>query len=133
MLTTALVKAGLRGEPLKMTAAEQTREFNYVEDVVRGFVLAAKTPAADGEIVNLGCGEEVQIAEFAKLMMELFEGRLHVELGALPYRPGETWHFYCSNEKARRLLGYAPRVGLREGLERTIEWYRAHPDIVDAL
>ena len=133
MLTTMLVKAGLRGESLKMTPAEQTREFNYVEDIVDGFVLAAQAPAAEGEIINIGCGEEVQIAEFARLMMDLFEGQLNVELGALPYRPGETWHFYCSNEKARRLLGYAPKVGLREGLQRTIEWYRAHPEVVDAL
>ncbi|MEO1230601.1 MAG: NAD-dependent epimerase/dehydratase family protein [Myxococcota bacterium] len=133
MLTTLLIKKGLAGESLPMTPAEQTREFNYVEDIVAGFVQAAESPAADGEIINLGCGEEVQIAEFAKLMMELFDGKLKVELGALPYRPGETWHFYCSNEKAKRLLGYKPQVSLREGLERTIEWYRARPEIVEAI
>lgn len=133
MLTTLLVKAGLHGETLQMTPAEQTREFNYVEDIIEGFIQAAATPAADGEIINIGCGEEVKIADFAKLMMELFGGSLKVELGALPYRPGETWHFYCSNEKARRILGYNPRVSLRQGLERTIEWYRAHPKIVEAL
>ena len=133
MLTTMLIKAGINGESLQMTPAEQTREFNYVEDIVDGFVLAAQTPAADGEIINIGCGEEVKIADFARLMMELFKGRLNVEIGALPYRAGETWHFYCSNEKARNLLGYAPKVGLREGLERTIEWYQAHPEVVNAL
>lgn len=133
MLTTMLIKAGLRGETVPMTPAEQTREFNYVEDIVEGFVLAAESPAADGEIINIGCGQEVKIADFARMMMDIFQGSLKVEIGALPYRPGETWHFYCSNEKARRLLGYEPEVTLRDGLERTVEWYRAHPEVVDAL
>lgn len=133
MLTTMLIKKGIEGGSLDMTPAEQTRELNYVEDIVSGFVSAAKTPEADGEIINIGCGEEVKIADVAKMMMELFEGSLQVNLGALPYRAGETWHFYCSNEKAKRLLGYAPKVGLREGLERTIAWYREHPEVVEAL
>lgn len=133
MLTTMLIKMGIEGGSLDMTPAEQTREFNYVEDIVEGFMLAAQTPEADGEIINIGCGEEIQIAEFARLMMELFDGKLQVNIGAKAYRPGETWHFYCSNEKAKRLLGYAPKVGLREGLEKTIAWYRAHPEVVKAL
>ncbi len=133
MLTTMLIAAGLRGETLQMTPAEQTREFNFVEDIIEGFFLAAVRAEAVGEVINIGCGEEVKIADFARLMMELFEGRLTVEIGALPYRAGETWHFYSSNEKARRLLGYAPRISLRDGLERTIEWYRAHPEVVEKL
>ncbi|MBX2811304.1 MAG: NAD-dependent epimerase/dehydratase family protein [Myxococcales bacterium] len=133
MLTTMLIKAGLKGESLEMTSAEQTREFNYVDDVVEGFIQAAQTPAADGQIINIGCGDEVKIADMARLVMELFDGQLRVELGALPYRPGETWHFYCSNKKAQELLGYTPKVSLREGLTRTIDWYRAHPEVVEAL
>ena len=133
MLTTLLIRAGLNKEVLPMTAAEQTREFNYVEDIVDGLVRAAQTPAADGEIINLGCGEEIQIAEMARLMMELFGGDLKVQIGALPYRPGETWHFFCDNTKARTLLGYHPKVSLREGLERTIEWYRRHPETLSSL
>ena len=133
MLTTMLIAKGIRGETLQMTPAEQTREFNYVDDIVEGFIQAALCPQADGEIINIGCGEEVQIRQFAELMMELFEGSLKVELGALPYRPGETWHFYCSNEKAKRLLNYSPKVNLREGLIKTIEWYRAHPEVVELL
>ncbi len=133
MLTTSLIKSGLAGETLEMTPCEQTREFNYVEDIVEGFILASKHPEADGEIINIGCGEEIQLRKFVEMVSELLDGKLKVEFGALPYRPGETWHFYCSNEKAKKLLGYEPKVDLREGLRRTIEWYRQHPEILENL
>jgi nucleoside-diphosphate-sugar epimerase len=49
---------------------------------------------------------------------------VRAELGKLPYRPGETWEFYCDNTRARQLLGWSPRMRLEDGLRRTIAWYR---------
>jgi nucleoside-diphosphate-sugar epimerase len=49
---------------------------------------------------------------------------IKLEIDALPYRPGETMHFYCSNEKARKILGWGPNVPLEAGLKRTIDWYK---------
>ncbi|MTV24577.1 NAD-dependent epimerase/dehydratase family protein [Nitriliruptoraceae bacterium ZYF776] len=127
-----IIVRALRGQTLKMTAGKQTREFNYVTDLVDGFLLAAVVPDLEGELLNLGCGEEVSMADLATTILELMGDPIEAQLGALPDRPIEIWRMYCDSTKARELLGWAPRHSLRDGLEATIAWYRqeleAHPD-----
>jgi nucleoside-diphosphate-sugar epimerase len=96
-----------------------------VDDIVAGMLLAGEAEKAQGAIVNLGCGEPRRIRDVAALVLELMGNPVRARFGELPYRPGETWEFYCSNERARTLLGWAPRVPLEDGLRRTIAWYRA--------
>lgn len=132
MLITDIIRAGLHKTELKLTACEQTREFNYVTDIARGFLLAGTSEGVEGEIINIGCGEEVTLRHFVEKVLELMGNPVEPEFGALPYRPGETMHFYCSNEKAKRVLGYEPQVSLEEGLARTVEWYRNNPDVLKA-
>jgi len=121
----ALIHSALAGRDFPMTAGEQTREFNYVDDIVAGMVRAADAPGADGQIINLGCGEPRRIRDVASLVLDLMGNPVRAEFGKLPYRGGETWEFYCSNARAVALLDYRPQVGLEEGLRRTIAWYRA--------
>ncbi len=114
----------LRGNPIRTTKGEQTREFNFVTDVVDGLISAA---VHDGRIegpVNLACGEEVAITDLVRKIADLTETASTVEIGALPYRPTEVWRMYADSNRARKLLGWAPKVGLEEGLARTIEWFR---------
>jgi nucleoside-diphosphate-sugar epimerase len=120
----ALISSALDGRDFPMTGGEQTREFNFVDDIVAGLLLAMAAPGAVGQIVNLGCGEPRRIRDVAARVLELMGDPVRAEFGKLPYRPGETWQFYCSNERARALLGWSPRVPLDEGLRRTIAWYR---------
>jgi nucleoside-diphosphate-sugar epimerase len=121
----ALIQSALDGRDFPMTGGEQTREFNYVDDIVDGMLRAGEAPGVEGQILNLGCAEPRRIRDVAGLVLDLMGNPIRAEVGKLPYRPGETWEFYCSNERARTLLGYAPRVGLEDGLQRTIAWYRA--------
>ena len=118
------IGAALRGEVFPMTGGAQGRELNYVDDIVEGFVRAATTPAALGELINVGNGVQYRMREVAELIFGLVGGPGRAAIGALPYRPVESWDFYCENSKARRLLGWEPKTGLEEGLRRTIEWYR---------
>lgn len=120
----ALIASALAGHDFPMTAGEQTREFNYVEDIVSGMLLAGEAPGVEGLVVNIGCAEPRRIRDVASLVLELMGNPVRAAFGALPYRPGETWEFYCDNERARALLGYRPQVTLEEGLRRTIAWYR---------
>lgn len=120
----ALITSALAGRDFPMTAGEQTREFNHVDDIVAGMLLAGEAEKADGAIVNLGCGEPRRIRDVAALVLELMGNPVRARFGDLPYRAGETWKFYCSNARARSLLGWSPRVGLEAGLTRTIAWYR---------
>lgn len=127
-----IILRGLRGEPLRMTTGTQTREFNYVEDLVDGFLAAATVPGVEGELINLGNGQEVSIADLARTLLEVMDDPIEPELGALPDRPVEIWRMYADPTKARELLGWDPEHDLREGLRKTVDWYRneleRHPD-----
>ncbi len=124
MLIPSLVKNALNGKSFKMTKGEQTRQFSYIDDVVEGFILAGTTPEAIGEVINLGSGAEYRIKDVAKMILNLMGNPIKLEIGALPYRPGETMHFYCSNEKAKKILGWRPNIPLKVGLKRTIDWHK---------
>ena len=126
MLIPSLIKKALKGEALEITEGEQTREFNYVDDIVDGFIKAAIIPGAIGEIINIGNGLEYKIRGVVELILKLMNSRLKPKVGALAYRPGETWHFYCDNTKAKEILGWKPKVSLEDGLKMTINWSQKH-------
>jgi len=124
MLIPHTIVSALRGKSFKMTGGKQTREFNYISDIVNGFILAATAPDTIGRIINIGNGIEYPVRRVVEKILRIMNSDIRPEIGAIPYRAGETWHFYCDNERARRLLGWSPRVSLDEGLEKTISWYR---------
>jgi nucleoside-diphosphate-sugar epimerase len=120
-----IIVSALRGVDIKMTEGRQTREFNFVEDLAEGFLLAGLAGAdANGQVINLGCGEEHSMREMAETILGLMGAPVKAEFGALPYRPTEIWHMFSDNTKARELLGWTPRHSLSEGLAKTIDWYR---------
>ncbi len=121
----------LRGEPVSIHGdGMQTRTFAYVSDVVQGIVQATLTDAADGEILNIGGREEITILGLARLIHRLCRTGRPLEVNLVPYssfngRPYEDVRRRVPDlSKAQRVLGYAPRVGLEEGLSRTIVWQR---------
>ncbi|MGD0794310.1 MAG: SDR family NAD(P)-dependent oxidoreductase [Dehalococcoidales bacterium] len=126
MLIPSLIQQTLRSEAFEMTGGEQTREFNYIDDIVDGFVRASVTPGAIGEIINIGNGLEHKVKDVVEAVLSLMNSSVKPKIGALNYRPGEAWHFYCDNTKARRILGWEPRVNLGDGLKKTIDWYREY-------
>jgi UDP-glucose 4-epimerase len=126
-----IIARALRGEELKMTQGAQTREFNYVDDLVDGFIRAAVTPGIEGELFNLGCGEEVSMRDLALTVLALMGDPIKPQFGALPDRPTEIWRMYCDGTKAREVLSWSPQHTLADGLEKTIAWYTeqaAKPD-----
>lgn len=126
------ILAGLLKREFRMTPGEQTREFNYVSDIVEGYLQVARHPDVAGHILNLGNGHEIQIREVVRLIFDLMGNPIEPQIGALPYRPGETWHFYSDPRKAQQLIEWHPVVSLEEGLRRTIAWYERHLDRVVA-
>jgi GDP-L-fucose synthase len=117
----------------KMAAGEQrvtlwgdgtpTREFLYVEDAARGIALAGEQ--YDGrDPVNLGSGDEISIGDLAELVAELtgFEGEIEWD----ETKPNGQPRRQLDVTRARELFGFEAATPLREGLERTIEWYRAN-------
>ena len=116
--------AALEDKPFQMTGGEQTRELNYVSDIVSGFIKASVTKIAIGEIINIGNGIEYQLKDVVRKIFSIIGNSSQPLIGALPYRPGEAWHFYCDNSKAKKLLHWKPEIDLDTGLKMTIEWYQ---------
>ncbi len=124
-LIPEVVVRALRGEEIELTAGRQTREPTYVDDLVEGVVAAACTPAAAGEVLNLGSGEEVEVRAIVEQILQVVGAPASAaHFGALPDRPGAVPRMASDSSRARSLLGWAPKVSLRDGLERTVAWYR---------
>ena len=103
-----------------------TREFLFVEDAAEAFVLAAERYDGD-EPVNVGAGKEISIRELAELVAELtgFTGEIRWDESMPNGQPRRS----LDATRARELFGFEARTPLREGLERTIAWYRAQAPV----
>ena len=113
----------LRGKPPVIYGdGTQSRDFTYVENVVQANLLAAEAPALGGEVVNVGCGQAVDLNH----MVADFNAVLGTDLEPVyePTRAGDVMHSLADIKAARDLLGYEPRVPFAEGLRQTIDWYR---------
>ena len=116
----------LAEKPIRVTEGKQTREFNYIDDVIDGFTSAARVKAAVGKVMNLGSSEEISVRDLVLKIVELTKSKSKVAFGALPYRPTEIWRMFCDNTKAKEILDWTPKIGLEEGLRRTVLWFQKH-------
>jgi len=105
---------------------EQSRDFTEVENVVEANVLAAHAEGAAGEVVNVGCGGRVSLLDIVG-KLELLVGR-RIRRRFTEARAGDVRNSEADIAKARRVLGYVPKVEFDEGLRRTVEYFRGqHP------
>jgi UDP-glucose 4-epimerase len=113
------------GELLIFGDGTQRRDFTYVDDAVEAFLLAGATPAADGEIFNLGGDPPVSLTELAELLVEV-AGAGSFRLVSFPEerRSIDIGDYFADDSKIRERLGWEPAVPLREGLARSLEYYR---------
>jgi nucleoside-diphosphate-sugar epimerase len=106
---------------------EQTRDFTYVANVVDG-VLRACTADASGQVINVATGGRISINQLFRTMRDLLGAP--VEATHIEPRAGDVRDSQADITRAREVLGYAPLVSFEEGLQRTLEWYRAHRDAI---
>ncbi|QFY90678.1 NAD-dependent epimerase/dehydratase family protein [Magnetovirga frankeli] len=117
----------LEGKPFEVWGGEQLRDFNYVGDVVDAFLAAALDPTAWGRVFNLGSSEVVSLAELARLLVEVNGGGEYVVREFPPDRKKiDIGDYYTDFALIRRELGWEPRISLREGLQHTLDYFRAH-------
>lgn len=105
----------------------QTRDFCYVENVVQANLLAADVPEAAGTTLNIGSGIAVTLLDLVDQLNAVLGTRLEPEF--LPERTGDIRDSRADISRAARLLGYTPRIDLREGLRRTAEFFRRHSSV----
>lgn len=96
------------------------RDFTYITDAVEGTILVGEK-ASGSEIFNLGFGRPVSVLRVAELMMEALGRKVQVIKKEL--KPHETLISYSSNEKARKLLGWTPKVDIEEMVKRYVKWF----------
>ncbi len=125
-LVPSAILSALEDRDLPMTEGLQLRELTYVGDVVDGFVRAAAAPAAAGEAVNLGSGEEHRVIDIVTEIYRRVGSRGRPRPGAIPTRPNEMQRFAADTAKADRLLGWRASTDLGTGLDHTIRWSRTH-------
>ena len=101
---------------------EQSRDFTYVENVVNANILAAERPIEGAPLINIAYGERTTLNQIIKILNELTGQKLAADYE--PERAGDVRHSHADVTLAGKLIGYEPMVNLREGLKRTLEWYR---------
>lgn len=111
---------------IKLGDVSPTRDFNYVHDTCRGFLLLANSDAAVGETVNIGSNYEISVGNTLNLIKEIMGSDVAFITDNQRIRPekSEVFRLWCDNTKIKNLTGFEPEFSIREGLEKTIEWFR---------
>jgi NAD dependent epimerase/dehydratase len=123
-----IISQGLDGDTIRLGLVTPRRDLNYVKDTVAGFIKIAESPAAIGEVINVGSGTAISIKELADRIIGLLGGNKQVIHDEVRVRPpaSEVMELLCDNRKAQALMGWQPRVSLEEGLQETIKFIRDH-------
>ena len=120
------IRLAIDGKTIQLFGGgEQQRDFNYVDDVVGAFLLAAANDAADGEAFNVGSGRAVSLREAAELVVRV-AGRGKVEVIEFPpeKKQIEIGNYCADCRKIKRAVGWEARTPLEEGVARTVEFFR---------
>jgi UDP-glucose 4-epimerase len=120
----SLIRACLAGSPFEMSAGSQTRDLIYVDDVIEACVRAGTAPGIDGQVINVGSGQEHRIRDIAERVVRLTGGRTALRIGVVTPRGPDLERLVCDPSRAARLLDWQADTLLEEGLTRTIAWHR---------
>jgi UDP-glucose 4-epimerase len=117
------ISCALEGKPYPVDGdGEQSRDFTFVENIVRANIAAADAALEGAALMNVAMGTRVTLNQIIAMLNEITGQKLPAQHG--PDRAGDVKHSQANIERAKELLDYAPTVDLREGLRRTLEWYK---------
>jgi len=112
---------------IKLGDVSPTRDFNYVEDTCRGFLALAESDQTIGQTVNIGSNFEISVGDTLNIIKELMDSDVQFITDEQRIRPGksEVFRLWCDNTQIEMLTGFKTQVDIREGLQRTIDWFTA--------
>jgi len=116
-------------ETIELGSTTPTRDFNFVEDTVHGFLMAMLPEKILGQVINLGSGYEVSVGDTARLIAKIMNRNVEITTSQERIRPdaSEVQRLFAANERARELLDWSPKYagldGFERGLEKTINWF----------
>jgi nucleoside-diphosphate-sugar epimerase len=118
------ISALLGGErPVIYGDGEQSRDFTYIDNVVEANIRAAETTKGLGQVVNIANGERISLNELLTVLKEL-TATTGVEPEYREMRAGDVRHSLADISRAQEYLDFSPNIGLREGLQLTIDWWK---------
>jgi UDP-glucuronate 4-epimerase len=122
MMPMKLMNAAVDGTPVKIfNNGDIHRDWTYIDDTVEGVLAALERPLGY-EVINLGCGNPISLRDFIDIIEE-YSGRT-INTIPEPTPPTEPPITFCNNEKAQRLLGFAPSIQVRDGLYQAWNWFK---------
>ena len=110
--------------PVIFGDGEQSRDFTYIDNVVNANINAAEAGCGLGETINAANGDRISLNSLLDVLKDI-TGRKDLEAEYQPPRTGDVKHSQADNRRAIEVLGYKELVGLREGLSRTIDWWKS--------
>ena len=108
---------------IKTTGGKQTREFNYIDNIIDGILFLNKKIKHRIEPVNIGSNQPISIKNLVKKIHKFTKSKSKLKIGSLKYRPNEIWNMQANN-KFITSKGWKPKVSFDNGLKKTISWYR---------
>jgi dTDP-glucose 4,6-dehydratase len=129
VIPTVITQIARGATRIKLGALHPTRDFNYVDDTVGGFIAIAASDNAVGEVINIGSGFEISIGDTVQLIADVMGKNIAIECENQRMRPeaSEVFRLCADRTKAQRLLdwqpAYAGLTGLKQGLRRTVDWF----------
>jgi len=126
-----IISQALTRDEVKLGSLDPSRDFTFVADTVEGFLRVASADNVLGEEINLGNDNTIRISDLAEKIFGMIGKMPKVITDSQRIRPvnSEVLKLWASNQKAKELIRWEPRVSLDEGLRRTIEWISAHLDL----
>lgn len=129
VIPTIITQIASGKRQLKLGALHPTRDFNYVQDTVGGFIAALRSQAGAGEVINLGSNFEISIGDTVRTIAAVMGAEVDISTDEQRLRPekSEVERLWASNAKARDVLGWQPAYGglegFRRGLQQTVSWF----------
>jgi dTDP-glucose 4,6-dehydratase len=125
-----IISQALSQSTMKLGNLSTLRDFTYVSDTIRGFLCTAEAEGVEGQVYNLGTGQEISIGEIAQKIIRMVGKRVEIVVDPERLRPepSEVMRLLSDNSLARAHLGWHPEVSLDQGLEETIAWMQDHPE-----
>jgi len=117
----------LEGKPIEVWGGEQLRDFTYIDDAVEAFLLAASLAESNGRVYNLGGCEVINLRDLADLLIAVNNtGKFGVRKFPEDRKRIDIGDYYANDSRIRSELGWKPKVPLKNGLTRTLAYYRDH-------
>ena len=131
VIPAIIIQIACGNKEIQLGDMTPTRDFNYVEDTCRGLIALAESEKVIGRTANIGSNYEISIGNTFDLIKELMGSDVEFIMDKQRMRPekSEVFRLWCDNTLIKNLTGFTPQIGIRQGLQRTIDWI-TQPDLL---